>query len=132
MILNPQGQMLLVRHNYGQRRWSFPGGAVEAGEAVLDAALREVQEELGIQVQVQLLVGLYRTIGMNKPDRDVYVFLAEFPQDLQLHPDPQEIAEILWTDPTHLPSPLTNEVAHAGQDHLSKQYGRVRRVQRQN
>ena len=132
MILNEQGQILLVRHNYGQRRWSFPGGAVEAGEAVLQAALREVQEELGIQVQVQLLVGIYRTIGMNKPDRDIYVFLAEVSQDLPLLPDPREIAEILWTDPNHLPSPLTNEVAHAVQDHLSTQYGSVRRVQRQN
>ena len=132
MILNAQGQILLVRHSYGQRRCSFPGGVVEAGEAVLDAALREVHEELGIEVQVQQLVGIYRTTGLNKPDREVYVFLANLPQEVQLHPDPQEIAEILWTDPTQLPAPLTNEVTHAVQDHLLKQYGRVRRVERQN
>ncbi|GEM47745.1 hypothetical protein DC3_33800 [Deinococcus cellulosilyticus NBRC 106333 = KACC 11606] len=132
MMINPQAQILLVRHNYGQRRWSFPGGAVESGEAVLDATLREVREELGIEVQIQCLIGLYRTTGKNKPDRDVYVFLAEVPASMNFNPDPTEIAEILWVDPKNLPSPLTNEVAHAVRDHLEQQHGRVRQVQRQN
>ena len=33
-------------------KWSFPGGAVELGEAVRDAAVREAKEECGLEVEL--------------------------------------------------------------------------------
>jgi 8-oxo-dGTP diphosphatase len=38
--------ILLVRQNYGQRFWSLPGGAVELGESLEQAAVREVREKV--------------------------------------------------------------------------------------
>lgn len=45
-----QGRVLLVRHSYGPRVWSFPGGGMKQGEDALLAAMREFAEELGCSV----------------------------------------------------------------------------------
>lgn len=132
LLVNAQNQLLLVQHNYGQRRYSFPGGAVEPSEAITDAALRELQEELGVQVALERLVGIYRTVGMNKPERDVFVFLAHPPASLSFQVDPLEIAEVEWFDPHHLPFPLTNEIKAAIQDHLDGRYGSMKTLEREN
>jgi ADP-ribose pyrophosphatase YjhB (NUDIX family) len=55
------GELLLIRRNNepGRGLWALPGGYVERGEPVEAAVAREVQEETGLTVQVQGLVGLY-------------------------------------------------------------------------
>ncbi len=50
-------RILLVEHRKGpQRHWLLPGGGVEAGETLVAAAIREVQEETGIDVAIGRLV----------------------------------------------------------------------------
>lgn len=46
VVLNPDGKILLVYQN--RNSWSFPKGAIEQGESLLDAARREVMEETGL------------------------------------------------------------------------------------
>ncbi len=48
IVTAPDGTMLLIQRN---GRWDLPKGKVEAGETLLQAALREVQEETGIKTQ---------------------------------------------------------------------------------
>jgi ADP-ribose pyrophosphatase YjhB (NUDIX family) len=43
--------------------WSMPGGYVDRGEVVEEAAVREVQEETGLAVEVERLVGLFSESG---------------------------------------------------------------------
>ena len=47
----------------GRGAWSFPSGYVDRGEVVEEAACREVLEEVGLQVAIDGLVGLYSTAG---------------------------------------------------------------------
>ena len=51
-IFNKQGDLPIIQRPLGKYMgglWEFPGGEVEAGEAVTDALYRELDEELGIQ-----------------------------------------------------------------------------------
>ena len=44
-----------LRHHPGQ--WAFPGGRVEAGESLVEAALREMHEEVGVAVSATSVLG---------------------------------------------------------------------------
>lgn len=55
------GRIWLLRRalHEGAGRWTFPGGFVELGESVEDAARRETREELQIEIELGGLVGVY-------------------------------------------------------------------------
>jgi len=46
-------------HRTDNKLWAVPGGAVDLGESVADAVVREVEEETGVNVEVTGLVGIY-------------------------------------------------------------------------
>jgi 8-oxo-dGTP diphosphatase len=53
ILIAPNGDVLLGQRPPGkpfEGYWEFPGGKVEAGEAILDALKREFVEELGLQI----------------------------------------------------------------------------------
>ncbi len=66
VILLGEGVVLIERKRPPFKGyWALPGGHVEYGETVEEAALREVLEETGLQVELLDLVGVY-----SEPDRD--------------------------------------------------------------
>lgn len=46
-VTDMEGRLLLVRHSYGPGGWALPGGGMGRREEPLDAAAREVREEVG-------------------------------------------------------------------------------------
>ena len=53
-----QRRVLLVRHTYGSRGWDLPGGSMKRGEAPVNAARREMHEELGVTIDDWRSLGL--------------------------------------------------------------------------
>jgi ADP-ribose pyrophosphatase YjhB (NUDIX family) len=58
VVRDDAGRLLLVRraHEPSRGLWSLPGGRVEPGETAEAAAVREVREETGLDVEVGALV----------------------------------------------------------------------------
>lgn len=52
------GEVLLIRRGREPRlgEWSLPGGRIEPGERAMDAALRELREETGVEAEILGLV----------------------------------------------------------------------------
>jgi len=65
IIRSRSGRLVLVRRAIepGYGKWVFPGGYVDRGEALPDAAIREAREECGLDVRLQGLVNIYSYQG---------------------------------------------------------------------
>lgn len=75
IIVDAGGRVLLIRHSY-VGGWHLPGGAVDRGESLSEAARREVAEETGLIVgQVVRLQGIYARFRYGASDH-VAVFVA--------------------------------------------------------
>lgn len=58
ILVNDADEILLIRRT-DNGNWAVPGGAVDLGESVAQAAVRETREESGIECEVTGLVGIY-------------------------------------------------------------------------
>jgi 8-oxo-dGTP pyrophosphatase MutT (NUDIX family) len=104
------GQVLLVRHTYGDRlRWELPGGGVKRRERAPDAARREIREELGIELgELRGLGDLFERID-GRRDR-LCCFSVEIGA-VGLELDRAEIADARWFRPDRLPERRARYVA---------------------
>lgn len=58
VVTNSSGEVLLIRRSDNEN-WAVPGGAIDLGESMVHAAVRETKEESGIDCEVTGLVGIY-------------------------------------------------------------------------
>ncbi len=61
----PDAPLVLIERKHPPQGWALPGGFVDIGETLEQAAVREAREETGLHVQLQLLLGCY-----SDPQRD--------------------------------------------------------------
>ena len=72
------GRVLLVRHSYA-KGWHLPGGGVERGETAVDAVVREMAEEGGVEATAPpLLSGFYANHANFPNDHIVFYRLANW------------------------------------------------------
>ena len=96
-IRDEEGRILLVRRSDGDNLWSFPGGGMELGERAAETVVREVREEIGLEVEPVALIGVYSSpeyiFAYPNGDRvqPVIIFFECRGVGGELEPDMQEI-----------------------------------------
>ncbi len=101
LAYRPTGELLLVRHE-GVDMWVLPGGELDAGESLQEAALRELGEESGIEAAIEGLgllgrVEFYCDGNMAWGVLPVYEARAET-TDIAVNDPDHEISEARWFD----------------------------------
>lgn len=99
-----RGRLLSVRKE-GTSRFMLPGGKLEPGETARDAAIREIREEVGVELADVELLGEFHGAAANEPGATLEstVFTA---RALGEPVACAEIAEVRWVDPADLPADL--------------------------
>lgn len=98
VIRDDSNRLLLVRKR-GTSKFMQPGGKLEPGEGFAAAAVRELEEELGIRVRESELVDLGRWYGPAANEAGTYIDAGLFACSISQEPVPAaEIEEILWLD----------------------------------
>jgi len=108
MIRDAKGRVLLQRRR-DNGLWGFPGGLVDLGESATDAVIREFREEVGLDVAVKRLIGVYTSPAFDRvyPNGDAsQLFISFFDCEViggELHAQESEVLEIGWFDLDRLP-----------------------------
>jgi 8-oxo-dGTP diphosphatase len=76
-IIIENSRVVLVKraHPPLQAQWSIPGGVLEVGELVREAAVREAREETGLTVEPGELLGVYDRVLRDPGDRVQYHYV---------------------------------------------------------
>jgi 8-oxo-dGTP diphosphatase len=126
VLRDADGRVLLVKENYGRRRWGLPGGEMAPGESPAAAAVRETAEETGLEVELVQLVAVYflRTVrpGLR------FIFAATIVRGVPSVQADGEIAELEWFSPTALPDPMTHTAPHGIRDAVAGNRGAFREI----
>jgi phosphatase NudJ len=80
VVVEHEGRYLLIHEQKHGQDWYLPAGGVEAGETLIQAAVRETQEEAGVLVRPTALIALDQTLwgsGAATSTRFRYALLAE-------------------------------------------------------
>lgn len=82
-----------LRNHPGQI--AFPGGRQDEGETLVETALRETYEEIGVTADQIEIIGQLDPIYIVPSNFHVHPFVGWAPQQPEYHPSPDEVAEIL-------------------------------------
>jgi 8-oxo-dGTP diphosphatase len=114
VIFNQSGQILLVEHVFrSYYSWGLPGGWVERGESPAEAVRREIQEELGLRVEVEqlLLCELQGNEAQGNTPLSLglayYCHLVDDEQTPQKTHQTYEVLSTRWVDPQAIECQLT-------------------------
>jgi 8-oxo-dGTP pyrophosphatase MutT (NUDIX family) len=100
LVINPAHEVLLFRFIHkdgalaGQNYWATPGGGVEPGETFEAAAIRELREETGIQVQAVAAPIAERRFALMLPSGETVSAVEHY---FVVHTANTELSRAEWT-----------------------------------
>ncbi len=98
-VIIEDGRILLVKraNEPNKGKWSVPGGLVRVGESLIDALKREIQEEIGVEIEVDDVACVSEEIFRNGRVRFHYVIIDFFARITKGNVRPgSDAAEIRW------------------------------------
>ena len=104
VIENSRGQILMIRRSDNEN-WALPGGAIDLGESMTQAAVRETAEETGIACEVTGLIGIYTDpkhvilYTSNNEVRQEFSILLTARESGGTPTPSSESTEVVWVEP---------------------------------
>lgn len=121
VIVERDGQLLFGLRGpsaSGSGKWSFPAGFVERGERVEDAAIREAREEVGLELTLGSLLGLFSDTG------EIVALAIYLVNAFTGEPAAgDDLVEVGWFSPDELPElafPRDRRIVELWQERLRK------------
>jgi 8-oxo-dGTP diphosphatase len=100
VITDAEGRALLLKASYGNQAWGLPGGALDPAETIHEGLLRECREELGSEVVILYLSGVYHH---SKVRSHAFIFRCALPHGAPIVLS-QEHTEFRYAAPHDLPA----------------------------
>lgn len=121
VVINDAQELLVVSERYRRRKgpaYKLPGGALQPGEHLAEAVMREVLEETGVQTQFEALVCFRHWHGYRHGKSDIYFVCRLKPLSLDIAMQTEEISECLWMPVNtflndHNVSPFNKQIVQA-------------------
>ncbi|KGX87101.1 NUDIX hydrolase [Pontibacillus marinus] len=101
ILFDESEQKVLMVKNSGSPTsyYTLPGGAVEKGETLQDAAIREVKEETGLDVEVEGMFSVSEAFFEDRGHHAIFfTFIGEIIGGEISITYPEEIEEVVWMD----------------------------------
>jgi ADP-ribose pyrophosphatase YjhB (NUDIX family) len=109
VVVNDAGEILMIRRSDNEN-WAVPGGAIDLGESMTEAAIRETKEESGVDCEITGLVGIYTDpkhiilyTSNNEARQEFSILLTGRPTGGTPTPS-DESTEVRWVAPAEVTS----------------------------
>lgn len=119
VIVNPRGEVLLVRRAYTPNDWVLPGGNADADESPVETVVREVAEEVGLVAHPERLTGVYYQADHHAGEFIHFVFRCSVDDGAVPNIRAGEIEDCGFFAPDSLPVPMSDSTQRGLRDGLT-------------
>src|SRR6058998_1197627 len=102
LIVNPEGKILLAKSHKWFDKYTLPGGHIEVGETMKEAVIREVKEEVGLDVEVAEMLLMQEAVFAEEFWKRKHFIFFDFlckSKDQRVKLDGRELQEYVWEYP---------------------------------